>query len=156
MDQRLHSDPRPNLLLLMVALRVSATERLGFDHLDSLAPSTSASQSSHRRCRVALVHEPGSALRRNLHQCLPGEAAGPNVTIFPATHGGECHPECMREGFLREPGTMTPCPNHAGGIGRRHDLLGRGVRVVLPAHKEAGWFRHTSVFLALMATASAT
>jgi len=42
----------------------------------------------------------------------------------------------MREGFLREPGTLTPCPNHAGGIGRRrHGLLGRSVRVVSPAHK---------------------
>src|SRR3989442_918831 len=31
-----------------------------------------------------------------------------------------------------------------GGIRRRHDLLGRGVRVVLPAHETAGLSRHAS------------
>src|SRR5213594_97901 len=87
-----------------------------------------------RQCRVA-VHERSSAFHRDLHECPPGEAAGPHVAIFPAAHSGERHPECMREGFLREPGTLTPCPNHAGGIGRRHGLLGRGVRVDLNASK---------------------
>ena len=57
------------------------------------------------------------------------------MAIFPAAHSGERPPECMREGFLREPGTLTPCPNHAGGIGRRHGLLGRGVRVDLNGSK---------------------
>src|SRR2546427_6121685 len=124
------------------------------------------------QCRLALVHEQGSAFRRDLHQCLPGEATGLNVTVFPAAHSRERHPECVREVFLREPGTLTPCTNHAGGIGRRHDLLGRGVRVVLPAHETAGLSRHTSFLpdaarqgwhaskcggvLALMATAPAT
>src|SRR6266566_9020250 len=89
------------------------------------------------QCR--LVHEQGSAFRCDLHQCLPGEATGPNVTVFPAAHGGERHPECLREVFLREPGTLTPGANHAGGIGRRHGLLGCGVRVVSPAHKDAGF-----------------
>src|SRR5438046_5599703 len=96
------------------------------------------------QCRLALVHERGSAFRRDLQQCLPGEATGPNATVFPATHGGERHAECLREGFLREPGTMTPCPNHAAGIAKRHDLLGRGVRVVLPAHENADVSRHAS------------
>src|SRR5213594_397949 len=94
------------------------------------------------QCR--LVHEQGSAFCCDLHERLPSEATGPNVTVFPAAHGGERHPECVREVFLREPGTLTPCTNHAGGIGRRHDLLGRGGRVLLPAHETAGLSRHTS------------
>src|SRR6266446_9352280 len=50
--------------------------------------------------RLALVHEQGSAFRCDLHEGLPGEATGPNVTVFPAAHGGERHPECLREVFL--------------------------------------------------------
>ena len=87
---------------------------------------------------LALVHEQGSAFRCDLHKCLPGEATGPHVTVFPAAHGGERHSQCVREVFLREPGTLTPCTNDAGGIGRRHDLFGRGVRVVVPAPETAG------------------
>src|SRR5438046_1547961 len=109
-----------------------------------------------RQCRCA-VHERGSTFHHDLLKCLPGEAAWPHVAIFPAAHSRERHPECMREVFLREPGTLTPYTNHAGGIGRRHDLLGRGVRVVLPAHETAGLSRHKCrSVLALMATAPAT
>src|SRR5207244_13171742 len=97
-----------------------------------------------RQRTLAVAHEPGPAFRRDLQQCLPGEATGPNATVLRATHGGERHAECLREGFLREPGTMAPCPNHAAGIAKRHDLLGRGVRVVLPAHENADLSRHAS------------
>src|SRR5439155_3742381 len=62
---------------------------------------------------------------------------------------------CVREVFLREPGTLTPCTNHAGGIGRRHDLRGRGVRVVLPAHETAGLSRHTSFSRTLLGVVGA-
>ena len=52
---------------------------------------------------------------------------------FPAAHGGERHPECLREVFLREPGALTPCANHAGGVRRRDDLRWHGVHVASTA-----------------------
>src|SRR5437879_11559168 len=75
------------------------------------------------QCRLALVHEQGSAFRRDLHKCLPGEATGPHVTVFPAAHGGERHPECVREVFLRKPGTLRSEERRVGK-GRRMGVGG--------------------------------